>query len=150
MNYSNYANMNKQTAYKEIVANYDAARTLLYERKLAYGESAIVPFYYPDRTSPVKTVELMEGVGSVNGEILINCNVLGSNVKADDSVVTVPDSSTELPLRSVIADIYQKIYNDSSVYGALMSIKESLDANGEKLDKISASIDKLFVTEVVK
>ena len=106
---SEYSSINKFSAYKVVAYDYNAAREILYQKKLAYGEAAICPFYYPNQDSSTKSVEMMEGIGALNGGMLINCNITSNDVVLDNAVVTTPDSPTPIALKEVIADIYNRL-----------------------------------------
>lgn len=62
-------NLNKYTAYKNIAKNYDEAVSMMLNKPLVLGESAVVPFYYGDGES--KNIRLLFGIGSLNGSVEI-------------------------------------------------------------------------------
>ena len=83
-------NINKIKAYKKVAKSYYDAVRILYERKLAFGEPAIVPFYHPDETDPDKKVKLAIGFGSINGGVeVLPTTLMDSSTRIDDSEVGI-------------------------------------------------------------
>lgn len=133
----------KFNAYREIASNYNAARDLLYQKKLAYGEAAVVPFYYPDVTAESKTIELMMGIGALQGNVMIYSNILGNETHADDAQVYVSEMGGNQTIADALAYIITKTNNDSSIYTALVDIKDSIDTLTSTLaDKLDAIANK--------
>ena len=144
MEYS-FANLSKYTAYKEIASNYDEARALLESKKLAYGEGAVVSFYFPGRSAEVKTIEQMLGVGGIDGNIMIYSNILGADSRVDNATIFLESKNKTVKLSEAF-DIVTE-YLDDRTLAAITEIKASIDAqsdkNAEKLDLINTSLTKL-------
>ena len=144
MEYS-FANLSKYTAYKEIASNYDEARALLESKKLAYGEGAVVSFYFPGRSAEVKTIEQMLGVGGIDGNIMIYSNILGADSKVDSATMFLESKNKTVKLSEAF-DIVTE-YLDDRTLAAITEIKASIDAqsdkNAQKLDLINTSLTKL-------
>lgn len=97
-------NLNKVKAYKKVAKNYYEAVDILNRKKLAFGEPAVVSFYYPDESDLDRVIKLAIGYGSINGgvEILSNINNDSStridnaqveiNKDGEKQVVTVSDA----------------------------------------------------------
>ena len=143
MEYS-FANLSKYTAYKEIASNYDEARALLESKKLAYGEGAVVSFYFPGRSAEVKTIEQMLGVGGIDGNIMIYSNILGTDSRVDNATIFLESKNKTVKLSEAF-DIVTE-YLDDRTLAAITEIKASIDAqsdkNAEKLDLINTSLTK--------
>lgn len=144
MEYS-FANLSKYTAYKEIASNYDEARALLESKKLAYGEGAVVSFYFPGRSAEVKTIEQMLGVGGIDGNIMIYSNILGADSRVDNATIFLESKNKTVKLSEAF-DIVTE-YLDDRTLAAITEIKASIDAqsdkNAGKLDLINTSLTKL-------
>ena len=144
MEYS-FANLSKYTAYKEIASNYDEARALLESKKLAYGEGAVVSFYFPGRSAEVKTIEQMLGVGGIDGNIMVYSNILGADSRVDDATIFLASKNKTVKLSEAF-DIVTE-YLDDRTLAAITEIKASIDAqsdkNAQKLDLINTSLTKL-------
>ena len=144
MEYS-FANLSKYTAYKEIASNYDEARALLESKKLAYGEGAVVSFYFPGRSAEVKTIEQMLGVGGIDGNIMIYSNILGADSRVDNATIFLESKNKTVKLSEAF-DIVTE-YLDDRTLAAITEIKASIDTqsdkNAEKLDLINTSLTKL-------
>ena len=145
MEYS-FANLSKYTAYKEIASNYDEARALLESKKLAYGEGAVVSFYFPGRSAEVKTIEQMLGIGGIDGNIMIYSNILGADSRVDNATIFLESKNKTVKLSEAF-DIVTE-YLDDRTLAALTEIKASLDAqstkNAEKLDLLNATLEKMI------
>ena len=144
MEYS-FANLSKYTAYKEIASNYDEARALLESKKLAYGEGAVVSFYFPGRSAEVKTIEQMLGVGGIDGNIMVYSNILGADSRVDDATIFLASKNKTVKLSEAFDIITESI--DDRTLTAIREIKASIDAqtvnDAEKLGLINVSLAKL-------
>ena len=144
MEYS-FANLSKYTAYKEIASNYDEARALLESKKLAYGEGAVVSFYFPGRSAEVKTIEQMLGVGGIDGNIMVYSNILGADSRVDDATIFLASKNKTVKLSEAFDMVTEDI--DDRTLAAIGEIKASIDAqtvnDAEKLDLINTSLAKL-------
>lgn len=144
MEYS-FANLSKYTAYKEIASNYDEARALLESKKLAYGEGAVVSFYFPGRSAEVKSIEQMLGVGGIDGNIMVYSNILGSDSRVDDATIFLASKNKTVKLSEAFDIVTEN--TDDRTLAAIGEIKASIDAqtvnDAEKLDLINASLAKL-------
>ena len=144
MEYS-FANLSKYTAYKEIASNYDESRALLESKKLAYGEGAVVSFYFPGRSAEVKTIEQMLGVGGIDGNIMVYSNILGADSRVDEATIFLASKNKTVKLSEAF-DIVTENLDDRTLV-ALGEIKASIDAqtvvNVEKLELINTSLAKL-------
>ena len=144
MEYS-FANLSKYTAYKEIASNYDEARALLESKKLAYGEGAVVSFYFPGRSAEVKTIEQMLGVGGIDGNIMVYSNILGADSRVDDATIFLASKNKTVKLSEAFDIITESI--DDRTLTAIGEIKASIDAqtvnDAEKLGLINVSLAKL-------
>lgn len=69
------SNINKYNAYRQVADDYTAAVEFMKSKKLAYGEPAVVPFYYPNKDDANKVVKLMLGIGSLDDNVEIFANV---------------------------------------------------------------------------
>lgn len=62
------SNLFKFNAYREVANDASTAKNILSNKKLAYGEVGIVPYYYPNQDDPNKHTYMMLGIGWLNGE----------------------------------------------------------------------------------
>jgi hypothetical protein len=87
---SGNCNLNKVKAYKKVAKNYYAAVGILNEKKLAFGEPAVVPFYYPDESDLDRKIKLAVGYGSINGGVEVLSNIHNdSSTRIDDATVAI-------------------------------------------------------------
>ena len=83
-------NITKFNAYKKVLNNYQEAIDKLNERPLAFGEPAVVAYYYPSVDDENKVIKLLLGVGSINGEIAL-FDQTGVSKENEPIVVTKPE-----------------------------------------------------------
>lgn len=70
------SNISKFNAYRTVADDFVAAEEIMKNKKLAYGEPAVVPFYYPNKDDENRLVKLMFGIGSIDGNVEIFSNFL--------------------------------------------------------------------------
>jgi len=136
---NNQNSLSKYNAYTEIASNYEAARDILFQKKLALGEPATVSFYYPDRDSDpeVRVVKTMLGIGSINGTIMSICDILGSDTYADGANVYVSERGEYMSLGDAINYLYRTTDDASTLAGKLEDIDNTLTG---KLNTINDSL----------
>ena len=99
-------NLNKAKAYKKVVGSFDEAVDILNSKKLAFGEPAVVPFYYPEDSSSIR---LAIGYGSLNGGVEIVSSVnIPQDKRIDDSTVEVRDVDSSTSIMTV-ADAFEYV-----------------------------------------
>lgn len=135
----------KYNAYREVASNYEAARDIIYQLKPAYGETAIVPFFYPDRTDPNKTIQLLMGVGSLNGNVMFQSNIMGSDTRVDNASVYVASAGGDMSVKDAI----EYIAGGGSIVGALENIANAIngltaayDRNTEMLSTLNTTLNE--------
>lgn len=114
--------LNKVKAYKKVTKNYYDAVSVLNSKKLAFGEPAVVPFYYPDESDLDRVVKLAVGYGSINGgvEIFSNINNGGdSSTRIDNAECAVMVDGQEQVMK--ISDAFNYIIEklEGYDYGSL-------------------------------
>jgi hypothetical protein len=108
--------LNKVKAYKRVAKNYYEAVGILNDKKLAFGEPAVVPFYYPDKSDLDRVIRLAVGYGSINGGVEILSNINNSTSKRID------DAECEMTI-----DGEQKILTMSEAFDYILRKLESVD-----------------------
>ena len=109
---SGNCNLNKVKAYKRVAKNYYAAVGILNEKKLAFGEPAVVPFYYPDESDLDRKIKLAVGYGSINGgvEVITNLNQDSSTrIDDDECAMTIEGERKVLTMSEAFDYILRKL-----------------------------------------
>ena len=124
-------NLNKVKAYKRVAKNYYAAVGILNEKKLAFGEPAVVPFYYPDESDLDRKIKLAVGYGSINGgvEIMTNLN--------QDSSTRIDDAECAMTIEGE-----SKVLTISEAFDYILRKLESLDITESPNDKVDNIINE--------
>lgn len=140
----------KYNAYREIVDSIDVARSIIYNMKLAYGESAIVPFWYPAKSDPSVTsrdVYTLMGTGSMNGSVLFTSNLLTSDTILDQATIKDfefnGETYGEISLKDAIKIVDEAI-EDISGGKTLVSVLESLVNEVSELKETLASDSSIY------
>lgn len=154
----NLSTLNKYNAYKEVASNYDEAKAIIEGKKLAYGETAVVSFYFPGRTSEVKTIEQMLGVGGINGNVMIYSNILGTSSRVDDATVFIASENRTMTVTEAFAWLTNEIDGETrsilsgiktAIENQTATITEKFNQIDQSLKDISSAINKLYRVEVV-
>lgn len=147
-------NLNKAKAYKKVAKNYYDAVDILNSKKLAFGEPAVVPFYYPDESDLDRQIKLAIGYGSINGgvEVMTNLNQDSSidlndyyNKHETDNLLDAKANKSALsgmmsyPLLSTLEDGRQEF----------QAIVNSLDTPFSMIIPAPADVDKAYVDRQV-
>lgn len=140
----------KYNAYREIVDSIDVARSIIYNMKLAYGESAIVPFWYPAKSDPSVTsrdVYTLMGTGSMNGSVLFTSNLLTSDTILDQATIKDfefnGETYGEISLKDAMKIVDEAI-EDISGGKTLVSVLESLVNEVSELKETLAADSSVY------
>lgn len=99
----------KLNAYKEVQPNLEAAKEIIRNKKLAFGEQACVPFEYPDKTADPHETMLLIGYGGLDGTTYFFSNVLDESTNVSEAEVYVDDASTSMSVRDAFDYVMSKI-----------------------------------------
>lgn len=105
----NVAEKLKLNAYKEVQSDYDAAKSVLVSKKLAFGEQSCVPFYYPNADAENKEVMLLIGYGGLDGKTYFFSNVLDPTSDVSEASVYVEDTSTFMSVTDAFSYVNNKM-----------------------------------------
>lgn len=105
----NVAEELKLNAYKEVQPDYDAAKSVLVSKKLAFGEQSCVPFYYPNADAENKEVMLLIGYGGLDGKTYFFSNLLDSTSDVSETSVYVQDASAFMSVMDAFSYVNNKI-----------------------------------------
>ena len=120
----------KFNAYREVATNYEVARDIIYQKRLAYGEAAIVPYYYPDRSSEDKKVQNLVGIGALDGDVMFISDMIGGDTNIDNATVTV--DGIEMTVKDAFAYVMRG--------GSSEQIAESINRMNDNLSSVLGEI----------
>lgn len=153
----------KYNAYREIAENRAHAEGIINGLKLAYGETAVVPFYHPDVDSDasIRTIETLIGTSSLHsGKTVFTCSIENDqelknfefrdkqhgNVSVSEAFSLVDTAIDEISGSGSIVD---KLSDVSTAIGALTSAVGTLtETLGEKLGEIASKLSDVSVNQI--
>lgn len=153
----------KYNAYRDIAENRAHAEGIINGLKLAYGETAVVPFYHPgiDADPSIRTIETLIGTGSMHrGTTVFECSIENDqkiknfefrdeqhgNVSVSEAFAFVDAAIDEIAGGGSIVD---KLTDVSTAIGALTTAVGTLkDTLSEKLGEIVSKLSDVSTNQI--
>ena len=99
----------KMNAYMKVQYDIEAAKLVMYSKKLAFGEQAYVPFYYPNADAEEREEAILIGYGGMDGNVYLFSNVQDIGRDISDAEVYVTDASTKMTVKNAFTYVTDKI-----------------------------------------